>query len=163
MATDVPLPVPPQEPASIWQRLRAQVHDLGVARTTPAQLGAAVGLGVLFACTPFYGLQLVLALTVAVPLRLNKIAVALGTQFSIPPMIPLIVFAGANMGELLLHQRMLPMRMAELRAIPVGELATRIGLAWTVGGFVLGAVLGVLVGGAVAFTVARVRKGRSTL
>lgn len=135
---------------SAWERFRTRVHLLVVSDVSPGQLGAAVGLGVVFGCSPFFGLQFVLALTIAVPLRLNKLAVAIGTQISTPPLTPFIVFAGANLGELMLHRRLLPLTLAEIRAMPARHLAEQFLLAWTVGGLTLGVLLGAVVGACVA-------------
>ena len=129
--------------------------------TSPVRLGVAVGVGVLFACTPFYGFQLWLALLVAWPLRLNKVAVAIGTQFSIPPMIPFIVLASAWTGEWLVHGHALSVSREQLRTTPVSELALQIGVAWTVGGVVVGLVAGTVIGAVVA-TIAR-RRARTEL
>jgi uncharacterized protein (DUF2062 family) len=141
---------PPTVKRSAWQRLRAGVQLLVASDARPRALGAAVGLGVLFGCSPFFGLQFLLALAIAVPLRLNKLAVAIGTQISTPPLTPLIVFAGANLGELMLHGRLLPLTLSELRAIPAKRLAEQFLLAWTIGGLTLGVLLGVIVGAIVA-------------
>lgn len=136
-----------------WARPQAQ--RLLSENTSPVRLGVAVGVGVFFACTPFYGLHLWLALLVAWPLRLNKVAVAIGTQFSLPPMIPFIVFASAWIGEWLLHGRSLSLTREQLRSADVGELATQLGVAWTVGGLVLGLVAGTVIGAIVAVIAAR--------
>jgi uncharacterized protein (DUF2062 family) len=135
---------------SAWQRLRAGLHLLIVSDVTPGRLGAAVALGVLFGCSPFFGFQFVLALMFAVPLRLNKLAVAIGTQVSTPPLTPFIVFAGANLGELILHHRLLPLTVGAIRALPPKQLAGQFLLAWTVGGLTLGVLLGAIIGAAVA-------------
>jgi uncharacterized protein (DUF2062 family) len=135
---------------SALERLRTRVHLLVVSDVRPTQLGTAVGLGVLFGCSPFFGLQFVLALLIAVPLRLNKLAVGLGTQISTPPLTPFIVFAGANLGELMLHRRLLPLTLDEIRAMPARQLAEQFLVAWTVGGLTLGLLLGTVAGACVA-------------
>jgi uncharacterized protein (DUF2062 family) len=142
---------------SAWHRLRAGLHMLVVSDVRPGQLGAAVGLGVLFGCSPFFGFQFILALAIAVPLRLNKLAVAIGTQVSTPPLTPFIVFAGANLGELMLHRRLLPLTLSEIRAMPAKQLAEQFLLAWTVGGLTLGVLLGAIAGAGVAGGVRRYR------
>jgi uncharacterized protein (DUF2062 family) len=144
---------------SAWHRLRAGLYLLVVSDVRPARLGAAVGLGVVLGCSPFFGFQLAIALLIAVPLRLNKLAVAIGTQVSAPPLIPFIVFTGANLGELILHQRLLPLTMSAIRAMPARQLAEQFLLAWTVGGLTLGVFLGTIIGAAVALGV-RVYRSR---
>lgn len=135
--------------------MRAQGRRLLSENTSPVRLGVAVGVGVFFACTPFYGFQLWLALGVAWLCRLNKVAVAIGTQFSIPPMIPFIVFASAWIGGWLVHGRPLSISRDHLRSTNVKELAAQIGLAWTVGGLVVGLVCGTIIGAIVAIIAAR--------
>jgi uncharacterized protein (DUF2062 family) len=136
------------------------VHRLLSENTSPARLGIAVGVGVLFACTPFYGFQLWLALGVAWLFRLNKVAVAIGTQFSIPPMIPFIVLASVWIGELLVHGRSPSLSRAQFQSVGARELLTQFGAAWVVGGLVVGAIAGTLIGAVVTLIAARrVRRG----
>jgi len=149
----------PPAKRSVWHRMRAGLHLLVVSDIRPARLGAAVGLGVVFGCSPFFGFQFVMALLIAVPLRLNKLAVAIGTQVSTPPLTPFIIFAGANLGELMLHHRLLPLTMTAIRAMPARKLAEQFLLAWTVGGLTLGVLLGTIVGAAFTFGV-RVYRSR---
>lgn len=141
-----------------WQRLRRRLRELVVSDSSPGRLGAAVGLGVLFGCSPFFGLQFVLALAVALPMRLNKLAVAIGSQISTPPLTPILVFASANLGEWILHRRLLPLTLNEIRAMPARQLAKQFLAAWMVGGLVLGVVLGSMLGAAVAVAVRSYRR-----
>jgi uncharacterized protein (DUF2062 family) len=150
----------PAAKRSAWERLRTRIHLLVVSDIRPGQLGAAIGLGVLFGCSPFFGLQFVLALMFAVPLRLNKLAVAIGTQISTPPLTPFVVFAAANLGELMLHHRFLPLTLTEIRAMPAKRLAEQFLLAWTVGGLTLGVLLGAIVGATVTVGVRWYRSRR---
>lgn len=145
--------------ASTWLRTTARrlLHE----NTSPAGLGVATGVGVLFACTPFFGFQLVIALAIAWLLKLNKVAVAIGTQFSIPPMIPFIVFASAWTGEWIVHRRAFSLNFAQLRSATIPELAAQIGMAWLVGGVVVGLISGSIVG-TLVFMVARRRALRAS-
>lgn len=145
--------------ATTW--LRTTAHRLLHQNTSPAGLGVATGVGVLFACTPFFGLQLAIALAIAWLLKLNKVAVAIGTQFSIPPMIPFIVFASAWTGEWIVHRRAFSLSLAELRSATIPELAAQIGIAWLVGGTVVGLVSGSIVG-TIVFLVARRRAQKAS-
>lgn len=115
----------------------------------------------LFACTPFYGFQLWLALAVAWILRLNKVAAAIGTQFSFPPFIPFIVLASVWIGELLVHGRMPSLNRSQFQSTSARELLTQFGAAWVVGGLVVGAVAGAVIGAAV--TVIAARRARRVL
>jgi uncharacterized protein (TIGR03546 family) len=148
---DIESPPPPKR--SLWHRIRKGIHTLVVSDASPGQLGAAVGLGIVFGCTPFFGFQFVLALLIAVPLRLNKLAVAIGTQISTPPLTPFLIFAAANLGELMLHQRLLPLTLTAIRAMPAKQLAEQLLVAWTVGGLTLGVLLGAIAAAVVTFAV----------
>ena len=139
--------------------IRSVLRRLVAEDATPVRLGVAVGVGVLFACTPFYGLQVVLALLVAWPLRLNKIAVALGTQLSIPPLFPFIAFASISIGGLILHGKLLPVTRAQISNTPARELVRQLGPAWVVGGLVLGLAAGTLIGVMVTLLAKRARAG----
>ena len=65
----------------------------------------AFGFGVLVGTTPFYGLHTLIVVILALFLRLNLVYLWLGTQISLPPMIPFLVL-GTNTvrGILLPHQ-----------------------------------------------------------
>jgi glycosyltransferase involved in cell wall biosynthesis len=58
----------------------------------------SVGLGICAGILPIWGFQLILAIFLAVILRLNKGLVILFANISIPPMIPLILYASYRMG-----------------------------------------------------------------
>lgn len=60
---------------------------------------SSVALGVFTAILPIWGFQLILAIFLAVVLRLNKGLVILFANLSIPPMIPLIIYCSYRFGE----------------------------------------------------------------
>ena len=49
---------------------------------------------------PIWGFQLLAAVFLAIPLRLNKALVFIASNISIPPMIPLIIFGSYKMGAI---------------------------------------------------------------
>ena len=59
---------------------------------------ASVALGICTAILPVWGFQLILAIFLAVVLRLNKGLVILFANISIPPMIPLILYGSYRFG-----------------------------------------------------------------
>jgi uncharacterized protein (DUF2062 family) len=117
---------------------------------TPARLGVAVGVGVFIACTPFLGGHLLIALVASRLLRLNTIAVAAGTQFSLPPLIPVIAWASVQVGASVRPDATLPTTIAQLRALPPATLVTHVGEAWLVGCVVVGGACALVVGAVVA-------------
>jgi len=68
----------------------------------PAQsdlvLALSVGFGVFMGIIPIWGFQLIAAIFLAIVFRLNKPLVILAANISIPPMIPLVLFASYKLG-----------------------------------------------------------------
>src|SRR5262245_11837706 len=60
----------------------------------PWRLALSLSVGVFISFTPLYGLQTVLALGVAIALRLNRAATVAGTWLNLPWFAP-VVYAGA--------------------------------------------------------------------
>ncbi|MBI3827532.1 MAG: DUF2062 domain-containing protein [Candidatus Rokubacteria bacterium] len=61
---------------------------------SPARLAAALAAGAFIGCTPFWGVQMLLALVVATLCRLNRAVAVTGTWLNFPWVAPL-VYAGA--------------------------------------------------------------------
>ncbi len=139
-------------------RVRARFEELKGAAESPGQLGLALGVGVLCGCSPLLGFQTLLAIGVAFLFRLNKLAVFIGLQISIPPLTPLVVLASVELGEFLLHGRALQLSVAQIRAMTTRELLAKFFLDLSVGGLTLGAVLGVLLGMLTARWITRRRE-----
>ena len=59
---------------------------------------ASVAVGICTAILPIWGFQLILAIFLAVVLRLSKGLVILFANLSIPPMIPLIIYCSYRFG-----------------------------------------------------------------
>ena len=62
----------------------------------------SVGFGVFMGIIPIWGFQLVIAIALAILLRLNKALVIIAANISIPPMIPFILYGSFKMGALLM-------------------------------------------------------------
>jgi len=129
------------------QRLRTTWEKLKAEQATPERLGFAIGVGVFVGCSPFHGFQWILALALAWLLRLNKIAVMIGLQISAFPATILIIFASVQLGEMMLHHRLLPLSLTEVRTATEGAVARTIVVDLAVGGLTMGIVLGTLLGG----------------
>lgn len=65
--------------------------------------GLSAGIGVFCGIVPVWGLQTALAITLAVIFRLHKPLTVLASNISIPPMIPVVVYASLGMGTVLLE------------------------------------------------------------
>lgn len=82
-------------PSNLKTQLRR--HLANTPENRP-RLAAAVGVGVCCGILPIWGYQLLAALFVAHLLRLNKIVAAIGSNISIPPMIPFILYGSVAIG-----------------------------------------------------------------
>ncbi|MBP9902066.1 MAG: DUF2062 domain-containing protein [Verrucomicrobia bacterium] len=107
----------------------------------PGRLAGAVGLGLFFGIAPLWGLQTVTALALAHFLRLNKAITLLASNISIPPMMPLILYAALALGHWMFTGEALgfdlsPAQMTRARALEyLGQwLAGSVALATLVAG-----------------------------
>jgi uncharacterized protein (DUF2062 family) len=105
-------------------------------------LALALGLGVLIANLPLYGVQTVTAIYLARRLHLNPLALVLGTQASMPPIGPLLIAAAIAVGHFILHGSMPAMANLDVRHLGWGRVIGPALLDWIVGGVVVGMILG---------------------
>ncbi len=91
------------------RRLLKRLLEKGVMNTirdeflgpgeSDARKAASVGFGLFMGIVPIWGFQLMVGIPAAIALRLNKILFFLAANISIPPMIPIIVYASYKAGE----------------------------------------------------------------
>ena len=67
-----------------------------------------MALGLFLGIAPFWGFQTVLTVSMAVLLNLNKSLAFLCSNISIPPMIPLLLFASFKIGAFFVGGNLLP-------------------------------------------------------
>jgi uncharacterized protein (DUF2062 family) len=79
-----------------WGRFRDLLH----LDDPPRRLAIALAVGVFISCTPFWGLQTVLAVLIATLLRLNRAATVLGTWLNVPWFAPFVYGAAIKIGLL---------------------------------------------------------------
>jgi len=117
----------------------------------PAHLSLAVGLGVFVGCTPFFGFHSLIVALLSLGLRLNVLAMWLGSQVSIPPLAPFLVMASVYIG-------------GQWLGVEETEGLTSHINQWVAGSFVLGALLGALAGSVTfaAMWLSRQRQGKKT-
>jgi uncharacterized protein (DUF2062 family) len=77
-------------------RLRAVIE---VRDEPPARLAAGLALGAFIGCTPFWGVQMLLALLLATLLRLNRAVAVAGTWLNLPWTAPLVYAAALRIGH----------------------------------------------------------------
>ncbi len=101
-------------------------------------MAAAIFLGVLIGCSPFYGFHVVLCLVLAFAFRLNKLVVWLGSNVSLPVFAPFLTFLSVQCGYLMLHGELAEVTVETIRKTGALELFWY----WTVGFLPVGSLLG---------------------
>jgi uncharacterized protein (DUF2062 family) len=114
---------------SLWQTIADIFSDHA---HEPARVASAVGLGLFFGISPFWGVQMLLAATLAHWLRLNKAIALLACNISIPPVAPFIIYGATVLGHWLFTGKVLAISPAQFRA-HAGEFLWQ----WFIGSFVL--------------------------
>jgi hypothetical protein len=121
-------------PAFSWRAalLNATIRFLLILREhdRPTELAVAVGLGVFVGCTPTFGLHTLTVVILALVLRLNVVALWLGTHVSTPLLFPFVVGASVYIGKHWLGIVSAPGYMSHV-------------YQWAAGSLVLGVLLGV--------------------
>ncbi|PKQ65064.1 hypothetical protein BZG02_04325 [Labilibaculum filiforme] len=80
------------------------VSEVTCVDTSNVTIALSLSLGVFLAFSPAWGFQTVLAISLALLLKLNKVLALITVNISsIPPLIPLIIIAGYQTGALVLH------------------------------------------------------------
>lgn len=153
---DEPLDDPGSEPPR-RSRLGRSLADLHVRlRTegdTPPRHGAAIALGTLIGCTPFYGLHLLLCTVLARLFRLSRVVTYLAAHINNPLTFPFLLWAELEIGHRLLDGSWAEMSIRHFQH--AGLLG--VGRDVIVGSLVLGVVLGSLFG-VVAWQVSKRRR-----
>ncbi len=85
-----------------WGFWRRALGRLTCANVSPALASTAVGVGILIAFLPVYGLQTLLAIYVARRLHLNIVLTVAAAQLSSPPLTPLLLLASVEIGHFVL-------------------------------------------------------------
>ncbi len=151
----------PQSLRAAWSRgerksFRTTVHEIFTDHAhDPLRLAMAVGLGLFFGILPVWGLQTVLALTLAHRLRLNLAITLLACNISLPPMVPFLLYAGTAVGHWLFTGELLTIALGEMTMARAREYVGQ----WFVGSLLL-AVLVAGLGTFVTYLLARLFRRR---
>ena len=121
------------------RRFRELLYRLRTEGDTPGRQAAAVGLGVVIGCSPFYGFHLALSVILARLLRLNRALTYLAAHVSLPGVWPLLVFGEIQVGRWLRGGGRLPFRPSQLRQLDPWQF----GVDLLVGSLVVGVVLAI--------------------
>lgn len=156
------MPRPSKVPFGVRIRrwFRRSWRSLVQERSSPLRIGIAVFWGVVVGCSPFYGFQNLIAVTSATLFRLNRVAVVLAAQVTMPPFTPLIIFLSLQVGHMMRSGEWLAISLAEVRATPAEELAKRLAADFVLGSFTVGVTLAIPISLLAARAVARSRRAR---
>lgn len=116
----------------------------------PRRLACALAVGVFISCTPFWGLQTVLAIVVASLFRLNRAVTIMGTWINLPWFAPFVYGAAIKVGVLVAPG----LREPDAASLEI-LLRDPGALSWaTVWSWVRGSSLPLLIGSAIVGSVA---------
>lgn len=144
-------PISPIREEGLWARFRDQFLEMLGRHQEPEKVAASFAIGVAIAFTPLLGLHFVMALVIAVLLKLNKLDVVLGTLVVNPLTLGPVSAVALPVGRFVVQAR-----QEAATHMPWGDLlrptawaqagpAMRvIGLHWGIGMFTFSLVLGVL-------------------
>ncbi|MFN2447257.1 MAG: DUF2062 domain-containing protein [Vicinamibacterales bacterium] len=127
------------------------VQDLRTEGGGPRRDAAAIGLGAMIGCTPFFGFHLLLVIALGRLLRLNRLKMYLASNISNPLMAPALILVEIQVGAWL--------RRDDLHNLSLATLETRD--PWTFGGdlllgsIVVGVTLGVMLAAATYMSAGR--------
>ena len=121
----------------------------------------SVGFGIFMGILPIWGFQLVVAIFIAVLLRLNKGLVILFANISIPPMIPIIIYASYQFGTFWMPGSAQPVSLTKSLSLS----AIRYNFKQYLAGSISLAVIAGLVAGLISFVLLKMfsKKNRIVL
>lgn len=117
---------------------------LKTEHATPYKLALATAVGVFVGSSPLFGLHALLGLACAVRLRLNKLAVFLGTNISNPVTGPFVIFLNIQTGCRLLTGHWFGFSPGQFHDMSIRSVSGKILIYWTVGFPVASSLLAVL-------------------
>ena len=121
-----------------WETWKGAVRESLRAGSSNSELATAFAMGIFVGLTPFYFLQTVLSIYFSRRLHLNVLTAVIGSQISIPPLVPVWVALNAAVGKWV-------MGGTAITAWLTGDLLVALGMA----------ALGLLVARAVLYCVRR--------
>ncbi|MEW6366661.1 MAG: DUF2062 domain-containing protein [Acidobacteriota bacterium] len=130
---------PDRRPPRIFLRnIRGLLGDLMNEGLQPRRAAAAAFLGVFVGVVPIYGLQSLVAIGLAIVLRLNKPLTYAATFINNPFLQPFLILFSVQTGYALLHGSFINMSLSDVQAVGVAGFLW----SWVLGSIVLGVALG---------------------
>lgn len=111
---------------------------------SPEKMAASIGFGVFMGIAPVWGFQTALVITLSVFLRLNKVLSFAFSNISLPPFIPLIIYASLVVGEAVLPSSTTK-GVLQLDNISFDTIHQHL-LQYLVGSLLLATIMGLLAG-----------------
>jgi uncharacterized protein (DUF2062 family)/ubiquinone/menaquinone biosynthesis C-methylase UbiE len=147
----------------MFKSLHSLAHRLWHEHTvSPWRLAAAVSLGVVIGCTPFFGLHLWIGLALGFFLQLNRLAIILGSQISIPPIAPILGLISVQVGSMVMTGHLLHLTLADFTLSRIPNVLFSFFSAWIIGGLMVGFAVAIPVFFITAFLV-QWRRGHGLL
>lgn len=125
---------------------------------SPEKMAASIGFGVFMGIAPVWGFQTALVITLSVFFRLNKVLAFAFSNISLPPFIPLIIYASLVVGGVILPSSS-SKGLFELETINFGTIQQHL-VQYLIGSLVLSTVMGLLVGFG-SYVLIRMRQNKS--
>lgn len=93
----------------MWEKIKALYQKLISMDNQPENIALGAALGAFISILPLYGLHTVLVIVAALLIpRANKLAMLIGTNVSLPPTVPVITWAGYEIGRRVLYSSHYP-------------------------------------------------------
>ncbi|MBF0485268.1 MAG: DUF2062 domain-containing protein [Candidatus Omnitrophica bacterium] len=126
----------------LWPRLKAAAARLLKENASPFGIALGFSVGAFVVILPLYGFHTILAVMLAflIP-RVNKAAVLLGTNVSLPPTVPFITWAGYDIGRRILNPSLPSLSLDYFRNFHFQKLGEFLVVLFT-GSFVLALLTG---------------------
>lgn len=142
--------------------LKARFLSLWRSNQSPHEIALGVAIGVFIGISPLYGFHMIMVCLAAITVRrVNKLAIFLGVNISLPPTIPFITWAGYRTGRMMLGNAYPALGWEEFRHFSY-ETFFRFFYALLVGSFALGTAVSVVVYFVMVYLLKR-RKRRADL
>jgi uncharacterized protein (DUF2062 family)/SAM-dependent methyltransferase len=137
------------------RRLRRIFYDLRTEASGPGRDAAALGVGILIGCSPFYGFHLLLVWFVGWLMRLNRLKMYLAANISNPLFSPVLVLSELQVGAWVRRHDYHELSVSAIRTTNVWTY----GADLLLGSLIVGAILGLTVAAATYATAGAARRG----
>lgn len=117
------------------------IEDVVGSNDSPKVKSTSIALGVFIGIIPIWGFQTITVIFLAITFRLNKLLAFAGSNISIPPMIPIIVFSSLQIGGLVLNREVSEEQVGTETGFNFGNHL----LEYVVGSFILASLSAILI------------------